>query len=76
MMEIQWDTEKIIPHFCNLKSGDVFFVENDRRLVFMKVDEVSNEFETYNAVDFSDGTLTHFYDHDEVTPVKAKMVLS
>ena len=76
MVEIQWTNERIIPHFCNLKSGDIFYVENDRRLVFMKVDEVSNEFNTYNAIDFSDATLTYFYDHDEVILAKAKLVLS
>ena len=76
MIEIQWTNERIVPHFCNLKSGDIFYVEDDRRLVFMKIDEVSNEVVTYNAVDLSDATLTHFYDHEEVTPIKAKLVLS
>ena len=75
-MTFEWNEKEKKLHFADLKSGDVFYVEDDRRAVFMKVDEVSNEFETYNAVDFYDSTLTHFYPHDEVEKVKAKMVLS
>lgn len=75
-MTFEWTEKEKRPCFAELKSGDVFYVEDDRRLVFMKVDEVSNEVEEYNAVDFSDGTLTHFYPHEEVEKVKAKMVLS
>ena len=75
-MEIQWTNERTTPRFGDLKVKDVFYVEDDKRLVFMKIDEVSNEMETYNAVDFSDGTLTHFYDHEDVIKVKAKLVLS
>lgn len=75
-MIFEWTEKEKKLCFAELKSGDVFYVEDDRRLVFMKIDEVSNEFETYNAIDFSDATLTHFYDHEEVDKVKAKMVLS
>ena len=73
-MEFEWHESQT--RFAELCCGDVFYVEDDRRLVFMKVDEVSNEFETYNAVDFSDATLTYFSPGDPVNKVKAKMVLS
>ena len=75
-MTFEWAEKEKKTYFADLKSGDVFYAECDRRLVFMKIDEVSNEFEEYNAVDFSDGTLTHFDSHDEVEKVEAKMVLS
>ena len=75
-MIFEWFEKEKKTYFADLKTGDVFYAENDRRLVFMKIDEVSNEFEEYNAVDFSDGTLTHFDSHDEVEKVEAKMVLS
>ena len=75
-MDFEWTEKKEKPRFAELKSGDVFYVEDDRRAVFMKIDEVSNEFEVYNAVDLFDSTLTHFYSLDEVEKVKAKLVLS
>ena len=75
-MIFEWPEKEKKTCFAELKSGDVFYVEDDRRLVFMKIDEVSNEVEEYNAVDFSDGTLTYFCPHEEVEKVKAKMVLS
>lgn len=73
-MEFEWNESQT--RFTELCCGEVFYVEDDRRLVFMKVGEVSNEVENFNAVDFSDGTLTYFYPHEEVKKVKAKMVLS
>ena len=75
-MTFEWTEKENKIRFAELKSGDVFYVEEDRTLIFMKIDEVSNEIEEYNAVDFSDSTLTHFYPHDEVEKVKAKLVLS
>lgn len=75
-MTFEWAEKKKETCFADLKSGDVFYAENDRRLVFMKIDEVSNEFEEYNAVNFSDGTLTYFDSHDEIEKVEVKMVLS
>lgn len=75
-MTFEWTEKDKKPRFAELKSGDVFYVEDDCRLVFMKVDEVSNEVENFNAVDFSDGTLTFFHSHEEVEKVNAKLVLS
>ena len=74
-MIFEW-TEKKKTHFVELKHGDVFYAEDDRSVVFMKVNEISNEFEDCNAVNFSDGTLTYFYSNDKVEKVDAKMVLS
>lgn len=75
-MIFEWSEKEKKIDFADLKKGDVFYTEDDCRLVFMKVDEVSNEFEVYNAVDFSNSTLTYFDSRDEVEKVDAKMVLS
>lgn len=74
-MIFEW-VEKKGTYFVDLKKGDVFYTEDDRHLVFMKTDEISSEFEEYNAVTLSDGTLTYFDSHDEVEKIEAKMVLS
>ena len=75
-MTFEWVEKKKGTYFVDLKKGDVFCTEDDRYLVFMKTDEVLNEFGEYNAVALSDGTLTYFDSHDEVEKIEAKMVLS
>lgn len=76
-MEFEWRESRTC--FGDLYNGEVFYVEGDRRLVFMRVEEVydpeTNEI-IYNAVDFSDATLTYFPSGEKVDKVKAKMVLS
>lgn len=76
-MEFEWRESQT--RFDDLYNGEVFYVEGDRRLVFMRVEEVydpeTNEI-IYNAVDFSDATLTYFSSGEKVDKVKAKMVLS
>ena len=75
-MIFEWTEKEKKPRFAELKIGDVFYLEDDRSVVYMRISEVSNEVNDFNAVDFSDGTLTYFYPHEEVEKVKAKMVLS
>ena len=76
-MEFEWVESQM--HFADLHNGDVFYVDDDRRAIFMRVKDVYND-ETnevnYNAVDFSDAALLYFFPEQKVNKVKAKMVLS
>ena len=76
-MEFEWIESQM--HFEDLHNGDVFYVDDDRRAIFMRVKDVYDA-ETnqvnYNAVDFSDAALLYFFPEQKVNKVKAKMVLS
>ena len=76
-MEFEWVKSQM--HFEDLHNGDVFYVDDDRRAIFMRVKDVYDA-ETnqvnYNAVDFSDATLLYFFPEEKVKKVKVKMVLS
>ena len=76
-MEFEWVESQM--HFEDLHNGDVFYVDDDRRAIFMRVKDVYDA-ETnqvnYNAVDFSDAALLYFFPEEKVNKVKAKMVLS
>lgn len=76
-MEFEWVESQM--QFKDLHNGDVFYVEDDRSTIFMRVKDVCDA-ETdqvnYNAVDFSDAALLYFFPEEKVDKVKAKMVLS
>ena len=76
-MEFEWVESQM--QFKDLHNGDVFYADDDRSTVFMRVKDVYDA-ETnqvnYNAVDFSDATLLYFFSEEKVDKVKAKMVLS
>ena len=76
-MEFEWDESQM--QFKDLHNGDVFYVDDDRSIIFMRVENIydaeTNEV-SYNAVDFSDATLVYFFPGEKVDKVKAKMVLS
>ena len=76
-MEFEWNESQM--QFKDLHNGDVFYADDDRSTVFMRVKDVYDA-ETnqvnYNAVDFSDATLVYFFPGEKVDKVKAKMVLS
>ena len=76
-MEFEWVESQM--QFKDLHNGDVFYVEDDRSTIFMRVKDVYDA-ETnqvnYNAVDFSDAGLLYFFPEEKVNKVKAKMVLS
>ena len=76
-MEFEWVESQM--RFEDLHNGDVFYVDDDRRAIFMRVKDVYDT-ETnqvnYNAIDFSDATLLYFFPEEKVDKVKAKMVLS
>ena len=76
-MEFEWDESQT--HFEDLHNGDVFYVEDDRSTIFMRVKDVYDaeaDQVNYNAVDFSDAALLYFFPEEKVDKVKAKMVLS
>ena len=76
-MEFEWNESRM--QFKDLHNGDVFYVDDDRRTIFMRVKDVYDA-ETnqvnYNAVDFSDASLLYFFPEEKINKVKAKMVLS
>ena len=76
-MEFEWNESQM--QFEDLHNGDVFYVDDDRRAIFMRVKDVydakTNQV-NYNAIDFSDATLLYFFPEEKVNKVKAKMVLS
>ena len=76
-MEFEWDESQT--HFEDLHNGEVFYVDGDRRIVFMRVEDIydseTNEV-SYNAVNLSNATLVYFFPEEKVDKVKAKMVLS
>ena len=76
-MEFEW--EELQMHFADLHGGDVFYVEDDRSTIFMRVKDVydaETDQVNYNAIDFSDATLLYLFPEQKVNKVKAKMVLS
>ena len=76
-MEFEWDESQT--HFGDLHNGDVFYADDNRSIIFMRVKDVCDD-ETnevnYNAIDFSDAALLYFFPEQKVNKVKAKMVLS
>ena len=76
-MEFEWVESQM--HFEDLHNGDVFYVDDERCAIFMRVKDVydaeANQV-NYNAVDFSDAALLYFFPEEKVNKVKAKMVLS
>ena len=76
-MEFEWVESQM--HFGDLHNGDVFYVDDDRRAIFMRVKDIydaETDQVNYNAVDFSDAALLYFFPEEKVNKVKAKMVLS
>lgn len=76
-MEFEWNESQM--QFKDLHNGDVFYVEDDRSTIFMRVKDVydaETDQVNYNAVDFSDAALLYFFPEEKVNKVKAKMVLS
>ena len=76
-MEFEWNESRM--QFKDLHNSDVFYADDDRSTIFMRVEDIydseTNEV-SYNAVDFSDATLAYFFPGEKVDKVKAKMVLS
>ena len=61
-MEFEWDESQM--QFKDLHNGDVFYVEDDRSTIFMRVKDVydaETDQVNYNAVDFSDAALLYFF---------------
>lgn len=62
--------------FSSLNRGDTFrAVDSDPAPLWMKTELIEIEDEIYNAVDLSDGEMACFDSIEEVTPVKATVVV-
>ena len=76
-MEFEWNESQM--QFKDLHNGDVFYADDDRSTIFMRVEDIydseTNEV-SYNAVNLSNATLVYFFPEEKVDKVKAKMVLS
>jgi hypothetical protein len=58
--------------FIEISNGDVFRQE---KAIFMKMEEISSEFSTHNAVNLSDGTTDYFYGSDKIHPLTAFLTI-
>ena len=65
--------------FYNLQEGEVF--KNSSGNIFIKINELDAETmsgmpsETLNAVDLETGETTFFYPEENVTPLKAELIV-
>lgn len=73
-MIIVRNDKKNIVEFSFLKNGDVFRYEEGIFMVIKKVENKSGG--VYNAIDLKNGELTFFYTDEEVTVLKAELVVS
>lgn len=61
--------------FSTLEEGNAFRVINtNRSTIWMKTQNIITEFDCYNAVDLSDGSVKSFNDDEFVIPVKVIVV--
>ena len=62
--------------FSSLEYGDTFrTVESSPDIIWMKTGRIGKEYDTYNAVDLSDGEMTWFEDTEKVIPVTVTVVV-
>lgn len=61
--------------FDNLKCGDIF-IEQKETTPYMKIEEVENEYESYNAICLMDGTEERFDPFDRVFKYNRDIVLN
>ena len=76
-MKIQ---QKVCTHavdFFSLERGDTFrAVKSNPGVIWMKTDEIeNNDYDSYNAVDLSDGEMAWFEDTEKVNPVTVTVVV-
>lgn len=76
-MKIQQKVRAHAVDFSSLECGDTFrAVESDPDVIWMKTDEIkTNDYDSYNAVDLSDGEMAWFEDTEKVTPVTINAVV-
>ena len=73
-MIIVRNDKKNIVEFSFLENGDVFRYEEGIFMVIKKVENKNGG--VYNAIDLENGELTLFYADEEVTALKAELVVS
>lgn len=73
-MIIVRNDKKNIVEFSFLENGDVFRYEEGIFMVIKKVENKNGG--VYNTIDLENGELTFFYADEEVTALKAELVVS
>lgn len=75
-MKIQKKVDAHAVDFSSLKCGDTFrAVESDPDVIWMKTESIENDYDSYNAVDLSDGEMAWFEDTERVNPVTINAVV-
>ena len=75
-MKIQQKVSARAVDFSSLKCGDPFrAVESSPDVIWMKTGRIGKEYDTYNAVDLSDGEMAWFEDTEMVIPVTVTVVV-
>ena len=62
--------------FRNLSNGEVFTEKNDTSSIYIKIEEVLNEFDTFNAVCLFTGIPLHFHHNQKILPLDAELMVS
>ena len=75
-MKIQQKVGAHAVDFSSLERGDTFrAVESSPDVIWMKTESIENDYDSYNAVDRSDGEMAYFEDTEKVNPVTINAVV-
>ena len=75
-MKIQQKVGAHAVDFSSLERGDTFrAVGSGPNVIWMKTERIDNDYDSYNAVDLSDGEMAWFEDTEKVTPVTINAVV-
>ena len=75
-MKIQQKVGTHAVDFFSLERGDTFrAVESSPDVIWMKTECIDNHYDSYNAVDLSDGEMACFEDTEKVIPVTINAVV-
>ena len=75
-MKIQQKVGARAVDFSSLKCGDPFrAVESSPDVIWMKTESIENDYDSYNAVDLSDGEMAWFEDTEKVNPVTINAIV-
>jgi len=70
-LEIEYDDWRVV--FGRLSSGDMFISNLD---IYVKMDAISNDYDTYNAIDIRNGRARFFEDDAKILNCwKAKLII-
>lgn len=62
--------------FRDLSNGEVFTEKNDTSSIYIKIEEVFNEFDTFNAVCLFTGIPLCFQHNQKIYPLDAELRVS